>query len=307
MAIAASEPVDSSDTRPVVRYRAYDMVFESPIPLFGFPSAPDAPVDVRIQLGATPRRLSKPEVTTPFWHATSSEVLMSVPFVGDYHVSADSTITVDPHTDFDLVSTYLYGVPIGSAMMFRGRTVLHGAAASFDGGAVVIVGENGSGKSTTVSALCQSGAEPLTDNLAVVDFAGDQTSLSPGPGSVRLWQEMADELDVDVSGATEVEPGMGKYLLARPHHQHEPVPLRALVKIEAHPIEKPSLDRLNSVEAAAVVMDNTFRPEVATTIKPDALGDAVRVAESVPVFTLDRPESGFGPRELASFLRTTLP
>jgi len=74
----------------------------------------------------------------------------------------------------------------------RHRTVLHAAAVSRRGGAVVLPGARGAGKSTLAAALVHAGWDLLSDELAGVDLQRDL--VHPFPRPVALCQESLAQL-----------------------------------------------------------------------------------------------------------------
>lgn len=63
--------------------------------------------------------------------------------------------------------------------------VLHAAAACRNGEAVLIAGPGGTGKSGSLVGLVESGWEPLSEDVCVVDLSGPEPLAWPGPPWVR--------------------------------------------------------------------------------------------------------------------------
>lgn len=63
--------------------------------------------------------------------------------------------------------------------------VLHAAAASLSGRAVLIAGPGGTGKSSSLVGLVDAGWTPLSEDVCVVDLSGAEPLVWPGPPWVR--------------------------------------------------------------------------------------------------------------------------
>jgi hypothetical protein len=74
--------------------------------------------------------------------------------------------------------------------VWMGRPAIHGGAFLHDGGAWVLLGEKGQGKSTTLACLAGGGVPIMTDDLVVCD--GD--AVFAGPRCVDLRDEPAQRL-----------------------------------------------------------------------------------------------------------------
>lgn len=63
--------------------------------------------------------------------------------------------------------------------------VLHASAASRSGSAVVLTGPGGTGKSSSLVRLVDAGWTPLSEDVCVIDLAGEQPRVWPGPPWIR--------------------------------------------------------------------------------------------------------------------------
>lgn len=290
------------------QYIAYGALFASPIELHGFSVAADdsAAPRIPIRFGPVPERLEPTLARGGAWVANRDEVIVTHPGTVRYRVRRNEGIDVEPHSDVGSTDTFLQGIPIAASLMFAGRTVLHGAAAEIDGAAVLLVGANGSGKSSSAAALVDLGGRAVCDNLAVLELSEGDVLLHAGPASMRLWPDMAEALAIDVSRAATVSAETTKYILDSATHRREPARLRAIVTIAVATVEHPNLERLSVAAATAALVHNHFRGKLARAVAPETLGAAATIAQQVPVFALQRPPRGYGPRQLATFLRTSL-
>lgn len=292
---------------------AYGTVFASELPLVGFGPS-DQPANVEIVLGDVPLSIDAPGAHGMFWSATSNEVLFDVPGLMRVHVADGRRITVAPAgasssdtlTD---IESLLTGTPIAAALMQRGEMVLHGSAALVAGGALVVTGLNGSGKSSVVSALSTLGLPIVCDNLSVMTphdaEEGGGWLVQPGPSTVKLWHDMAVALDRPVETGARISADVNKFRFDVPATQ-SPVPVRAVVHLERAAVGEPQLCRLADAEATVMVMRDHFRGKIARLCRPGALADSASLAQAVPVYSCLRPAGGIDPGVLAQFILGSL-
>ena len=72
----------------------------------------------------------------------------------------------------------------------RGHAVLHGAAVrTREGRTLLMLGDSGMGKSTLAAAFACAGAEVLSDDGVLLDFAGAGVRVVPCYSGLRLWPD----------------------------------------------------------------------------------------------------------------------
>jgi hypothetical protein len=99
-----------------------------------------------------------------------------------------------PHTLED-AATYLVGPVLAFALRRRGALPLHGAALEAGGGAVLVLGTSGTGKSTLAAALALSGQRVLCDDAALLTReTGGRFVVQPGSRWIRLWPDSVRHL-----------------------------------------------------------------------------------------------------------------
>ncbi len=301
-------------TAPEASYKAYSTVFQSPIPISGFTQTEDEP-QVRVTFGPVASELNNPTVVGPLWVANRSEMLLTAPNLGRYLVTDGNSIIIDAPDQSARLLTVLAGIPVATILMQRDFLVLH--AAAFDHptlGAIAICGENGAGKSSLVTALASSGSARICDNLGAVTTDRDgHHQLHRGPGSFRLWAHSARDFNFDPAKAHRVSEDVDKYMFTDDAALSEapPVLLNAIICLQTTDVSpggvtRPAMSRMDDVSATAFVAENHFRNELASTIVPQWFTRVSELATSVPVYRLQRPETGCPPNELGEFLTREL-
>jgi hypothetical protein len=102
-------------------------------------------------------------------------------------------VDVDPSAEDRVWRLSLFGPVLGLLLIQRGLLVLHGAAVASSRGAVLLLGGNGSGKSSLAAELCRRGYRLLTDDVVAIESpAGAHPRALTGVPLIKLWREAAD-------------------------------------------------------------------------------------------------------------------
>lgn len=104
---------------------------------------------------------------------------------------------------------YLTGSVLGFCCHLFGRAPLHGGAVGLGQGGALILGYSGCGKSTLVTALCQQGADFVTEDIAVLQVRDGIVRVELGPQVAKLRAGSLPYLQVQNS----VTEAAGKYHL----------------------------------------------------------------------------------------------
>ena len=92
--------------------------------------------------------------------------------------------------DEEVVSNMLLNIPLGYCMYQKSKFVMHGSAFKKDDNSVLFLGESGSGKSSLVASLIDSG-EVLSEDLCLIDFNEQGDSfISPSLPFIKLEKEI---------------------------------------------------------------------------------------------------------------------
>lgn len=75
------------------------------------------------------------------------------------------------------------------SLSVRGKLVVHAGAVQAPGGAVVLVGDAGRGKSTLCASLAKRGWPVLTDDGVLIERKKDTLTLVPSYPGIRLWPD----------------------------------------------------------------------------------------------------------------------
>lgn len=107
----------------------------------------------------------------------------------------------------------LLGFVLGNVIRMRGHLAFHASAIAVEGGAILLTGDSGAGKSTTAAALSDRGCKILADDIAVLDERSDGYWVQPGYPGLRLFPESVKVFDTSVKELARVSAfGSKRYL-----------------------------------------------------------------------------------------------
>jgi hypothetical protein len=265
-----------------VRYQLYGLSAESDRPLPGLrPDASPAAPDLRLWIGG--RAPGAPAFDGEPWYVADRETDAGEPTLAVHRAAdgawwrlryADGTeftldaagtrigCTWEPPMTREDMATYLLGPVLGFALRLRGVTCLHASVVAMAGGAVLVCGPAGAGKSTTAAALAARGHPVLADDVAALDPSPDGVTVRPAYPHLRLWPDAVRALygaDADLPPLT---PNWEKrYLdLARDATFHAaPLPVRAVVLLAGRETEQaPRVEPVPASEALLSLVANTY-------------------------------------------------
>lgn len=175
-------------------YVAYGHGIKSAIPLPELQIAA-APAEITILLGKAAGFRSKVEVQSRFFLASSTEVLLTWEDVGQFAIRNGSVVVEPaPGVEAEVLRLYLLGAVLGTVLHYRGQLILHASAVAMNGGAVVFLGDQGGGKSTTAAALYTRGYALVADDVTPIRFEHGIPITYPGYPRIKLWPEAAVKL-----------------------------------------------------------------------------------------------------------------
>jgi hypothetical protein len=91
----------------------------------------------------------------------------------------------------DDIPSILLGPGLAAVLHLRKAFVLHASAVKVGGGAVLIMGAPGAGKSTTAAALVRRGFPLISDDVAVLESTGVSHAVHIGPAYLRIYENSA--------------------------------------------------------------------------------------------------------------------
>jgi hypothetical protein len=154
---------------------------------------------------------------------------------------------------------------------------IHAGAVERNGGAVLISGTSGRGKSTLSTELCHRGWKLLSDENAPIDMTTGQ--VIPFPQRPRRRLNPGKELTPDEIQSIRFE----EIPVDASDVRREPAPVRAIIFPIFQKSSEARLDRLSPGEGAMEIIRNATN---FADHKAIAVEEAVRMANGIPCYTL---------------------
>ncbi len=206
------------------RYALYGLTLESNRAMPGLPPARGDDDVVNVDFaGPTERDPETPPFSTngfeTLWHVAVETWLLAYRAAGvdgyywtlRHDGGARVTVRWDSDALLPDIPAVLQGPGIAASLHLRGVPLLHGCVIDIDGGAIVIMGPPGTGKSTTAAALVRAGFPLVSDDLAAVVLREADVLVHAGYPRLRLFADSAAATGWDLSqlSRTFVTPLLG--------------------------------------------------------------------------------------------------
>ena len=284
-----------------MRYTAYQLAIESDLALPELLPASANQLaelaDVQIRLApVNPEGLPGGRQLGPFLWTTSDSLWLEVPRLARFLVQGGHSILVDPApgVDEDSIRVFLLGSALGALLFQRGQLVLHGNAIRIGDACMVCVGHSGAGKSTLAAGFMQRGYQVLADDVVPVD---KQCRALPGFPRIKLWQDVADKLQIDTSGLRRIRPHTEKFNLPLGQQfAEQALPIRWVYLLGSDNVESINFERIKGMERFLPLHNNTYRVSFlqGMALKAEHLQLCGQLAGRIRLARVTRPKAGFG-------------
>lgn len=280
-----------------MRYTAYNLSIQSDLALPELPAASlnnHLQPDVSIRLAAIrPDGLPDGQQLGPFLWVSPTSLWLQVPQVARFLVRDGREILVDPEpgVDDDSVRVFLLGPAFGAMLFQRGHLVLHGNAIRIGDQCLVCVGHSGAGKSTLAAGFMQRGYQVLADDVVPVDA---NCYAVPGFPRIKLWQDVADKLQIDTGGLRRVRPNSEKFNLPVADAD-ESLPIRWVYILGSGQIDDIQIEPIQGMQRFQPLHDNTYRVRFlqSMALKKEHLQLCGQLAGRIRLARINRPSHGF--------------
>lgn len=156
--------------------------------------------DLEIKFGKVPAVLTGPElIAKEKFFISPTEYLIHLP-ICSYYVKEGASITIELKENADIPSVRLFLLTNAMAAILhqRNKVALHAGAIQTEKGLVVICGESGAGKSTTISALQQKGYKIFVDDVLVLEKNEKHVVGVAAYPTLKLWDDTIEKLALGV-------------------------------------------------------------------------------------------------------------
>ncbi len=280
-------------------HSAYSLTIASELPLPELtplinPSTTET--DITIKLGkVSDGGIENGEQLGPFLWVSPTSLWLQVPHVARFLVSNGTEIVIDPEPeiDEDSVRVFLLGSAFGALLFQRGHLVLHGNAIRIGDQCMVCVGHSGAGKSTLAAGFMQRGYQVLADDVIPVD---SQCCALPGFPRIKLWQDVADKLDIETEALRRIRPNLQKYNLpVERESATQALPIRWIYILGSRDVKGITIEPIQGMQRFQPLRNNTYRVRFleGMALKPDHLQLCGQLAGRIRLARVTRPRIGF--------------
>ena len=169
------------------------------------------------------------------------------------------------------------------AMLF-GATTVHAASVAKGTGAVMLLGQSGTGKSTTSAYLGSQGWDVLSDDISIL-WDPTEPKVAPSTTGVCVWGDSRAGLALPEAQCLPLAgyPGKVRYVPGG-EAATDPAPLKALVFLARSPrLEAPVLRPVSAADGLILAARHRIRFNPADTTGTEAVGLFQRLSDVVRV------------------------
>jgi len=283
----------------VSNYTAYGLGINSALPLPELQASAGVATDVSIRVGRidwSPAQKAGDEEEFCF-EVTKHEAHFFWSHLGKFRVRRGTEIVIDPIPDVEerLLRLPLLGTILATLLHQRGYLVLHASSVAIDGGAVIFLGNKGSGKSTMAATLYGRGHQLISDDVVAIDLHELGTPMViQGFPQFKLYPEaVVSSLGDDYETLPELAEGYEKR--GRPvteRFAQQPLPLKSVYALGGGPVA--TLKVLDPQVAFLSLIANSYMSRFGKQLLHGAeasahLRQCTRLINPVPVYRLERP------------------
>lgn len=287
-------------------YKVYGVVVASDLPLPVLPLAEDGEPDVVIAAGPVPETEG---LRTQFrnWEAEPARFIATFHETGRFLVSGGNCITYQrfDHADDSQVVSVLLGTCMAALLMQRRILPLHSCSVHTEGGAVLVMGVSGAGKSTTLGGLMALGLPMMADDVTGIVVREDGAPIAvPAFPATRLWQDSLEKLGHGTAGLPRVRTDLAKFYRSVEGFHPEAAPIRAIVYLKATNASGHMFQPIEPARRVECVSRFVHRKNFLDGMGLRRWGfeSAVAIVREVPLYELARPSGWVEPVDLARAL-----
>lgn len=263
------------------------------------PYHPDVSCSVTVKLGKVPQVKTHPEgFHYPNIEITPDQYRLTIDGVAQYYVAFGNEIIIEPveGVSSDLIRLYCLSNAFAALLHQRRIIPLHCAAAVKDDRLVMIFGESGAGKSTTLAGLIKKGFLPFSDDVCVPgkNIDGEWTFCSSYP-MMKFWKSTMEMESLELKSDRRIRADMEKYGV----YFHDTFscefkkPGTIFFLKKSDQVEVPIISCISGIQLFQELDKNAYRGEYlgASSMKKEHFSFFTELANQVTCFTITRPAS----------------
>jgi hypothetical protein len=285
-------------------YTAHGLTISVPFPCPGLTRAPgDASPEVIVRAGVVPRELKHPVLSDERWDVGPRLFLVRGGRRAGRFLVESGTVTFErnPHGTDEFLGDCFVREVLPAILRDRGLLVLHADAAVTSHGVVLVAGQSGVGKSTTLAALLEHGCMMLADDVTTVALAADgYPEVLPGAATMRLTEAAVNGLGYQLVPELELRPRRLKSRIRTDDRMAQVSGrLVAIYILGIHGGGEVRATELSGVEKFGALQSCIHGPMLAHE-HPQVFPIAAAITRSTAIHRLERPAVGWTVQEVAA-------
>jgi hypothetical protein len=290
-------------------YWAYGLKVGSQLPFPELlPLQNDDPCDLTVAWGSIPVIEKTPNgFHSETYDITPTRYRITIKDVASYFVQEGKRIIIsaDPNADQDSIRLFCLSNAFAAALHQRKTIPIHCAALIDKGQLVLVLGDSGAGKSTTMASLVQKGLKTFSDDVCV-PFQDPETgriSLFSSYPMMKFWKETLDLVGLNSKVDRKIRPDMEKYGIY--FHQSfltEALNPKLIILLEkTDEVSTPILAPISGIELFTKLESNAYRGEYLgfSDLKKEHFMLFTQLANQSACYLLKRPLTGNFVNEVA--------
>ena len=281
----------------MLTYWAYGLTIESEINLPELIQIPHSRPDCVIKTGKTPIKIEGPgTVNRDKIQFNRTEYLLELPNCIYYARNGKEIIlNIKDSEDTKTLRHFLLTTALAAILQQRNKIMLHAGAVQTEKGLIVICGNSGAGKSTTLQYLRSHGYRIFSDDVLVLEeFSDGEIKAFASYPVLKLWDKSFDVLGMDkMSDQNKLREYVNKYRLnTQPEFCMDAQPIRMIIELEKDDtLIEPAIKQLNGYEAYVSLYLQLYRTALAETVKKDQENfiQLSRILSKTPLYKIKRP------------------
>ena len=186
--------------------------------------------------------------------------------VGSYYVKNGNEIIISPQdsADHDNIRIFCLSNAFAAVLHQQKKIPLHCAAVLINERLMLIFGNSGAGKSSTLGALIQRGYTVFSDDVCVpVDISTGQMKLFSSYPLIKFWRNTIENLDMGSKVDRRIRPGIEKYgIYFHKKFITEPKsPFLTIILEESTDVIVPDIHKIEGIDAFQRLREHAYRSE----------------------------------------------
>jgi hypothetical protein len=290
-------------------YWAYGLKVGSQLPFPELlPVQNDDPCDLTVAFGLIPFIVK----TINGFHSKTYDITptsyrVTIKDVASYFVQEGKSIVIeaDENADQESIRLFCLSNAFAAALHQRKTIPIHCSALIDKGELVLILGDSGAGKSTTMASLMQQGLKPFSDDVCVPlhDAETGKISFYSSYPMMKFWKETLELVGLENMVDRKIRPDMEKYGI----YFHDSFltdalkPKLVMLLEKSDQVSSPTISPISGIELFTRLESNAYRGEYLgfSDLKKEHFMLFTQLANQSACYVLKRPSAGNFVQEVA--------